>query len=286
MHKLILMILAGILAATPSFATTYGQVFQSLLTQQRATGVVLSGGKVYFYSPGTTNLATVYTDRNMGTVAANPATLSADGTAAVFGNGQYDVKITTAAGVQKYYYYGVSLVDVSPLSPLSLAFSSYTSVGRLTSDSTATNSDKLDNLHSTDFATAAQGVKADAAQPAATAINTGNIAAQTVATAGDSDKLDGGHWVEVAVGTKIFTVTGAMSVALRPKSNEHRFYRYSCYASTTTVPIDYSYSPSAYATCTILRWGSSGTSANDQLIVDNISVATGITVAYKVDVWE
>lgn len=35
----------------------------------------------------------------------------------------------------------------------------------------------------TDFATAAQGTKADAAQPAATAINTGNISSQSVALA-------------------------------------------------------------------------------------------------------
>jgi len=91
----------------------YAQVFQTLLSQQEATGAVLSGGKAYFYASGTSNLATVYTDRNMGTPAANPVTLSADGTAAVFGNGQYDVKITTSAGAQKFYWYGVSLIDAA-----------------------------------------------------------------------------------------------------------------------------------------------------------------------------
>ena len=37
------------------------------------------------------------------------------------------------------------------------------------------DADQLDGLHSTSFATAAQGVKADNAQPAATAVNTGNV---------------------------------------------------------------------------------------------------------------
>lgn len=50
--------------------------------------------------------------------------------------------------------------------------------------SNATNADTLDNLHATAFASAAQGAKADAAQPASTAINTSNIGSQTVAVAG------------------------------------------------------------------------------------------------------
>ena len=45
------------------------------------------------------------------------------------------------------------------------------------------DSDTVDGKHASDFATAAQGVKADAAQPASTAITTSNIASQTVAYA-------------------------------------------------------------------------------------------------------
>lgn len=123
----------SLLIATTAGAATYGQVFQSLLTQQRATGAVLSGGKVYFYTPGTETLATVWTTRTKSTPAANPGTLSSDGTLAVYGDGQYDVKITTAAGVQKYYWYGVSLVDSSSIDTNNAAFRAYTSIDRLKS---------------------------------------------------------------------------------------------------------------------------------------------------------
>lgn len=128
-----LVLLISLLIATTAGAATYGQVFQSLLTQQRATGAVLSGGKVYFYTAGTENLATVWTSRTKATPAANPGTLSADGTLAVYGDGQYDVKITTAAGVQKFYWYGVSLVDASTVTANDAAFRAYTSIDRLPS---------------------------------------------------------------------------------------------------------------------------------------------------------
>ena len=49
---------------------------------------------------------------------------------------------------------------------------------------TATNSTQLGGVAASGYATAAQGVKADAAQPASTAINTSNIGSQTVAVAG------------------------------------------------------------------------------------------------------
>lgn len=133
MRRFLLVLITFILTANAAHAATYAQVFQSLLTQQRATGAVLSGGKVYFYSPGTSNLATIYTDRNMGTPAANPATLSADGTVAVYGNGQYDVKITTSTGVQKFYWYGISLADASNVTANMTAFTNYTGIARVTS---------------------------------------------------------------------------------------------------------------------------------------------------------
>lgn len=103
----------------------YAQIFQTLLNQQVAAGEVLAGGKAYFYTPNTSNLATIYTDRNMGAPAANPATLSANGNVAVFGNGQYDVKITDSALAQKYYWYGVSLIDVSETTALKASFDAY-----------------------------------------------------------------------------------------------------------------------------------------------------------------
>lgn len=131
MHKLIYAVITFLILATQAHAGTYAQVFQSLLTQQRASGVVLSGGKAYFYSPGTENLATIYTSRTKATPAANPATLSADGTVAVYGDGQYDVKITTSSGVQKFLWSGVSLVDASNLDSTTTAFRNYTAIDRL-----------------------------------------------------------------------------------------------------------------------------------------------------------
>ena len=88
------------------------QIFQTLLTSQRASGVTLAAGKAYFYTPGTTTLKTIYADRNKATPAANPYTLSADGTAMLYGDGLYDVKITTSTGVQKALWEDVSLIDI------------------------------------------------------------------------------------------------------------------------------------------------------------------------------
>ncbi len=90
---------------------TKAQIFETLLTGQRASGVTLSGGKVYFYEPGTETYKTIYADRGKVTPAANPYTLSANGTAMVYGDGLYDIKLTTAAGVQVALWEDVSLVD-------------------------------------------------------------------------------------------------------------------------------------------------------------------------------
>lgn len=65
----------------------------------------------------------------------------------------------------------------------------------------AGNADTLDGLHAAAFATAAQGAKADAAQPAATAITTANIGAQSVnyaTSAGNADSVDGLHAADLA----------------------------------------------------------------------------------------
>jgi hypothetical protein len=85
------------------------QIFQALLTSQRAGGATLASGRAYFYSPGTTDLKTVYLDRAKQSPADNPYTLSADGNAAIYGDGLYDVKITNSAGVQKYFWEDVKI---------------------------------------------------------------------------------------------------------------------------------------------------------------------------------
>lgn len=89
------------------------QTFQFLLSQVRASGVVLSGGKVYFYAAGTQNLKTVWLDRGKTTEAANPYTLDANGTAQVFGDGLYDVVIKDASNVTKYEWENISIRDIS-----------------------------------------------------------------------------------------------------------------------------------------------------------------------------
>ena len=87
-------------------------IFEALLVAQRATGVTLSGGKVYFYVPGSlTVLKTIYTDRDKSSSAANPYTLDANGTAMVYGDGLYDVLITDASNVQKFFWEDVMLLD-------------------------------------------------------------------------------------------------------------------------------------------------------------------------------
>lgn len=73
----------------------------SLLLNPRADAV---GGKVYFYKVGTSgndvsNLKTVWTDADKGSAAANPYTLSANGSAQLYGDGEYRVVIYNANDV-------------------------------------------------------------------------------------------------------------------------------------------------------------------------------------------
>lgn len=74
------------------------QIFEALLSSQRALGITLAGGKVYFYIPGTTTLKTIYTTRAKTTPAANPCTLDANGQARIYGDGLYDVQVTDSTG--------------------------------------------------------------------------------------------------------------------------------------------------------------------------------------------
>jgi hypothetical protein len=89
------------------------QIFQALLTSQRAGGATLASGKAYFYYPGTTDLKTVYLDHAKQSAADNPYTLSSDGTAALYGDGLYDVKITNSALVQKFFWEDVLIRGIA-----------------------------------------------------------------------------------------------------------------------------------------------------------------------------
>jgi len=86
-----------------SEAAQKGASVEFLLSQVRASGVALSGGKAYFYVAGaTTTLKTIWTDRDKTTPAANPYTLDANATAQLYGDGVYRVVIKDSAGVTKY----------------------------------------------------------------------------------------------------------------------------------------------------------------------------------------
>ncbi len=76
--------------------------FDFLLSQVRTSTTALIGGKVYFYSPGTTTAKSIWLDRNQGTLAANPYTLDSNGTAQLFGAGVYRIVIKDSAGVTKF----------------------------------------------------------------------------------------------------------------------------------------------------------------------------------------
>lgn len=97
----------------PAQAATNGQVVEFLLSQVRASGVALSGGKVYFYAPGTLIAKKVWLDRGKTTEASNPYTLDSNATAQIYGDGLYRIIIKDSAGVTKYDRDNISIRDIS-----------------------------------------------------------------------------------------------------------------------------------------------------------------------------
>lgn len=58
-----------------------------------SNGDPLASGKVYFYEPGTTTSKTIWTDAAKTSAASNPVVLDARGSAEIFAEGLYDIKI-------------------------------------------------------------------------------------------------------------------------------------------------------------------------------------------------
>jgi hypothetical protein len=58
-----------------------------------SSGMPLSGGKVYTYSPGTTTPKTTWTDQAKTSPATNPITLNSLGQALIYGDGSYKFEI-------------------------------------------------------------------------------------------------------------------------------------------------------------------------------------------------
>ena len=69
----------------------------------------LASGTITFYAPGTTTKKQVYLDIDMTQQAANPYTLSADGTAELFGYGLYDIVFKAYGGSSVYTYNNVNV---------------------------------------------------------------------------------------------------------------------------------------------------------------------------------
>ncbi len=99
MKKFIYAVVIMVILCGNSQAATQ---FDFLLSQVRTSTTALTGGKVYFYSPGTTTAKSVWLDRNQATQAANPYTLDSNGTAQLYGTGSYRIVIKDSAGVTKY----------------------------------------------------------------------------------------------------------------------------------------------------------------------------------------
>ena len=90
---------------------SYGKSLDFLLNQMRNGTGSLASGTLTFYYPGTTTLKNVYLDRTLETTAANPYTLSADGTAELFADGIYRIVVKDSTGVIVYDYDNVGLTD-------------------------------------------------------------------------------------------------------------------------------------------------------------------------------
>lgn len=79
-------------------------IIQFLLSQVRTDTEALIGGKVYFYSPGTTSTSGIYVylDKDGSQVANNPYTLDGDATAQLYASGSFRIVIKDVNGVTQF----------------------------------------------------------------------------------------------------------------------------------------------------------------------------------------
>ena len=102
LYSFIIALLVQNLVFFPVSSFGAGQQFEFLLGQQRSTTGLLANGKVYFFEVGGSIPKAIYLNVACTSEAANPYTLDANGTALLFGNGNYRVVIKTSAGVTVY----------------------------------------------------------------------------------------------------------------------------------------------------------------------------------------
>jgi hypothetical protein len=96
--------------------TTYARSFDFLFNQMRNGSVgSLAAGSVTFYAAGTTTPKAVWLDRVMTLPTTGgittPYTLTADGTASLFGYGLYKVIVKDSTGVTVYTYDNVEMLS-------------------------------------------------------------------------------------------------------------------------------------------------------------------------------
>lgn len=84
-----------------------------LLSQVRTSTTSLVGGKVYAYASGGTTPKSIWLDRDKQTLAANPYTLDANGTAQIYADGIYRIVIKDSAGVTKFDRSGLMFQDIT-----------------------------------------------------------------------------------------------------------------------------------------------------------------------------
>lgn len=98
MKRLLLVILLLVSVATSAGAAGYVAIESLWCGLRDSAGDALSGGKVYFYSAGTTTLTTVYSDPG-ATPTTNPVILDSNGRALVFTNAALRIVVHTASDV-------------------------------------------------------------------------------------------------------------------------------------------------------------------------------------------
>lgn len=108
--------LALALACEPVFAQV---VIATPLPNAKATfidanGKPLSGGKVYLYVPTTTTPKTSWQDTSEANPNTNPVVLDSAGRAAIFGQGNYDQKVTDYLGNQQWYSFTTAVGSAQP----------------------------------------------------------------------------------------------------------------------------------------------------------------------------
>ena len=161
---------------------TRATYFPELLVGIRkpTTDQFLNAGTVTFYEAGTTTLKTVWNDKDKTSAADNPKTLSAYGTAAVYGDGIYKLLIKDSLGntVYTWDYYKLRYYNVS-----------------VTSKSAAYNATVDDDLILVDTSGGNVAITLPQASTASTPIyvkKTSGDANSVVVTAYSGDLVDGG----------------------------------------------------------------------------------------------